>query len=191
MHTCDMTHAYAWHDNVWHDPCIHVTWLMHTYDMTHTYVWHGLCIGVSHILHDASMRWHRCLVHTWDRTNSCMYMCDVNRLWVLHWSFIRVTWLVQTCVCLRTEQLRPVRHHLFMGETDSFIRCDFAQINTVSSPGSPDKQTFYNSTVTAARASSASSILQRRTPMTVPRNVHIYIYVCVSVCVCVCVYICM
>jgi len=89
LHTCDMTHAYVWHDSftwmsrdfflelrMW---CVvqHATWI----DMTPSYVWHYSCICVTWLLHISE---------------SCLL------LWVTHVCASystprRVTWLLHTC----------------------------------------------------------------------------------------------
>jgi len=106
MHTCDMTHAY-----VWHDSCICVTWLMHTCDMTDLYVWHDSFICV-----------------TW-----LMHTCDMTHAHVWHDSFICVTWLIHTCdmthsciwhdSCIRKKVKSVNFHNYSTGRTPDMLLC--------------------------------------------------------------------
>ena len=104
IHTCDMTHAFEWHDSftcvtwlihmcdmthshVWHDSFICVIWLIHMCDMTHSYVWHDSFICATWLI---SYVWHdsfRCV--TW-----LINMCDMIHSYVCHDSFMCVTCLI-------------------------------------------------------------------------------------------------
>ena len=117
--TCGMPHAYEWYDTysltfidthsyVSRDSFIHATWLIHTCDMTHS----------------REVTWRTPMPHaySWYATHS---------LTLIHWhSFIRVTWLIQTCdetlLFLRCHpyppDLRPI-----VGWHDSFIQSGITQ----------------------------------------------------------------
>jgi len=109
---------------VWHDSCIRVTWLMHTCDMTHAYMWHESqgCKLVPGIHRDmtntntnrhtlqkdlptlpAYTHIHRDMAHsfmTWLNQTThlhgswLIHTCDMTHVYVWHDSFIRVTWLI-------------------------------------------------------------------------------------------------
>ena len=95
-----MTHLY-----VWHDSCIHVTWLMYTCDMTHPQKAKvrpnpvgRASIGHTHTHHE----WH----------DSFIYVTFFSPLW--HDLFTRVTWLIYlwdvTCNCIGHTDTHQRKH---------------------------------------------------------------------------------
>jgi len=84
IHTCDITHSYAWHDSF-----ICVTWIIcmcdwriQMCDMTHSSVWH--------VVIKLPVR------AAWIPSDS-IHECDMTHSYLWYDEFIRVTWLIHTC----------------------------------------------------------------------------------------------
>jgi len=120
IHTCDMTHAYEWHDlRVWRDTFVCGTWRIRICYMTRSYVWHDSlqrdciprplkkicgfvwCFMVhvyvytvhSHVGHDLFLYTCICIyiyMNLW-------FLAFGNESWCSRGAFLCVTWLIEHC----------------------------------------------------------------------------------------------
>ena len=90
--SCDMLHAYVWHDSF-----ICVTCLIHMHNMPHSCVWHASFTSVTSLIHMCDMphsyMWYAsCICVT-----SLIHMCDMPHSFVWQAAFTSVTCLIHSC----------------------------------------------------------------------------------------------
>ena len=84
------------HTCVWHDSCIHVTYLLHMCDMTHTHVWHDSYICITWLLHMRDVT-HMCVWQdSYTYTAWLIHTCDMTHIYVRLESYTCVAWLIYT-----------------------------------------------------------------------------------------------
>jgi len=151
---CDMTHSYVWHDSfvcvawlihmchmthsyVWYDSFICVAWLIHMRNMTHSYSASRspnrppfTCdMTPSYVQHDSIILFieepqQPTLFEIRRHESSSSTSLHKRVTWLVHDSFVYVTWLIHVCVMTHTL-IHYVRHDSYMWfTTHSYVWYD-------------------------------------------------------------------